>query len=764
MRGFSSVKPRPGIPLQRSHPLVRGLIARYLINEGAGRLLYEMVGHKNHAMLGATDPARWVGSIHGGALDFDGVDDYAQATLAPGLNGAGQGSIVAWFRTGTAPAGLTNLVTATATGGTISGLGLRTQNATQLSAIASGGFVALSTFNYSDGRWHQFASVYDGANLILYVDGVPLAATPMTGTLLADDFLLEIGRQSGASARYFTGQIDDVRVYSRALPPGEVAWLYADPYADSRASADLPGWVIPVYPGTGHIIELELNGVGGGWTSVAQDVLISPAIHLEYGIGGAGPTDLVASTGQLSYAHNNSEENSAGVLGYYTPDGVNCRPGFKRGIRVRYSYRVAGTNKFYIKFLGRLINADPTPGVEGERRTLCDAVDYMNELASFHPNVAMQLNKRADQSWAAVEAALATHPTYTSYDVADSTFPYSLGNAKSEASSALTEAQRHAQSEFGRIYMKGLLHVAGVDLIEGTMLRMEKRSARLVPQPLATFLGPQQGLTPTSNIKNRAKATAHPKRVDTTDTVVLYSKPSQSNPAVQPAQVIKMSGRYSDPTSRSTKVGGTDMRTPVASTDYLMNGAQDGTGADLTGSFTVVAVYGANQVEYTITNTGGTLGYITLLQARGRGIYDYDELDAVVEDLASIAQVGVNLVDLDMPYQSDAAISAAVAEFLVDTWVTPGMSEVRVRFIPSNEDEMDLAMSLEPGHPIALSEVVTGVNGVYYIQRVSISVEEPGSLKTVFDWLTQRALVVDYWQLGTAGFSELGITTILAPL
>lgn len=49
---------------------------------------------------------------------------------------------------------------------------------------------------------------------------------------------------------------------------------------------------------------------------------------------------------------------------------------------------------------------------------------------------------------------------------------------------------------------------------------------------------------------------------------------------------------------------------PVATTDYIMNAAADGSGADLTANFTVLATYGTDSVDYEIKNNGVTQGYI----------------------------------------------------------------------------------------------------------------------------------------------------------
>lgn len=507
---------------------------------------------------------------------------------------------------------------------------------------------------------------------------------------------------------------------------------------------------------------LKIEGlINGFWTDLTRDVLIEPGVRIEYGISGAGPLDLVASSGRLTFSLNNSTSNSAGVLGYYSLQHSARRSGFQLGISLRASMRVDPYDPpWFRKFEGRLVSAEAIPGVQGMRRTSCRAVDWMNEAANTRINLATQINKRSDEVLSAVVAAVSRQPASLSFDVGATTFPYSLDN--SQNGSALSEIQKVCQSEYGRCYIRGGMYQGGI-------LRFEKRTARLTPLPIAIFDGTMQDLSQSedvSRIKNRVVATAHPRRVDAVDTTVLFAKPNQNNPAVAPSTPIKVTGRYTDPSNPSARVGGTNMRVPVATTDYLMNSAADGSGADLTAAFAVVATYSANQVEYLITNNGGSTGYVTKLQARGRGLYDYDPLDSVGVNQDSIDDIGESLVTVDMPYQSDVSATTAVAEYIVTAWSAPGSQDAEITLIPRNDAEHLLAMSIEPGDALSIMEEVTGVNSVFYVQAVSIRIKEsdPRVMVASYQFILQRALVQDYWQLGTAGYSELGVNTVLAPL
>ena len=89
---------------------------------------------------------------------------------------------------------------------------------------SSGNYLYSST-PVNDGKWHHFAAVYDGAEFRLYVDGNPDGSEASTGPITVSTYNVFIGENSQATGRHWNGQIDDVRVYSRALTEAEVKSL-----------------------------------------------------------------------------------------------------------------------------------------------------------------------------------------------------------------------------------------------------------------------------------------------------------------------------------------------------------------------------------------------------------------------------------------------------------------------------------------------------------------------------------------------------------
>ena len=81
------------------------------------------------------------------------------------------------------------------------------------------------------GQWYNFIGVYDGSNILFYVDGILIGTpTALTGSLQNTTSELNIGlRSASPSATTFDGKIDQVSIFDYALPAtgtNSIATLY----------------------------------------------------------------------------------------------------------------------------------------------------------------------------------------------------------------------------------------------------------------------------------------------------------------------------------------------------------------------------------------------------------------------------------------------------------------------------------------------------------------------------------------------------------
>ena len=81
----------------------------------------------------------------------------------------------------------------------------------------------------TNNQWHFIVGTYDGVVKKLYVDGALILSRNWAKTIETNPNGSSIGRFGGTSSGYyFTGLIDDVRIFSEALPQARIRQLYVD--------------------------------------------------------------------------------------------------------------------------------------------------------------------------------------------------------------------------------------------------------------------------------------------------------------------------------------------------------------------------------------------------------------------------------------------------------------------------------------------------------------------------------------------------------
>jgi hypothetical protein len=77
--------------------------------------------------------------------------------------------------------------------------------------------------------WTHVASTYNGATLTVWVDGVRQGSLPVTGRTCRNNRPLAVGAKNypgaGLLEAFWDGQLDDVRIYRRALSAAEIRGL-----------------------------------------------------------------------------------------------------------------------------------------------------------------------------------------------------------------------------------------------------------------------------------------------------------------------------------------------------------------------------------------------------------------------------------------------------------------------------------------------------------------------------------------------------------
>ena len=193
------------------------LIAHWALDETEGTTARNDVNGDDDFVLGG---ALWrpEGGVLGGALELDGIDDCVISGV--GLNSAdGPFSVFAWIK-----GGLPGQVIISQPGG-VNWLEAESDSGcmmTELTPPALGRFIPeplRSESVITDGQWHRIGFVWNGTNRSLYVDDI-LVAEDTQDSIQGSNSGLYIGvGKDYATGTFYSGLIDDVRVYNRAVNP-----------------------------------------------------------------------------------------------------------------------------------------------------------------------------------------------------------------------------------------------------------------------------------------------------------------------------------------------------------------------------------------------------------------------------------------------------------------------------------------------------------------------------------------------------------------
>jgi hypothetical protein len=84
-----------------------------------------------------------------------------------------------------------------------------------------------SPLAYSDGKWHYAVATFDGAKIVLYIDGSQVATKSTTAVPDSTGTQpVRVGANSRAANGFFIGFADEVRVWNRAISALEIQDAY----------------------------------------------------------------------------------------------------------------------------------------------------------------------------------------------------------------------------------------------------------------------------------------------------------------------------------------------------------------------------------------------------------------------------------------------------------------------------------------------------------------------------------------------------------
>jgi hypothetical protein len=213
--------------------LEKGMVGYWKLDDASGTSAVDSSGNGNTGTL--TNGPTWTTGRIGGAVDFDGTNDYINAGTDASLSLTGNFSLSAWINPSsyhtTGYFGLKNGFIGRGPAGTFN-YALQATDATTISFIKRTSPEALIFYNFTGistltDQWTLVSAIVSGSTVTLYINGQYFGAQSI-GTIasVAGDVLYLGTNIPGNSECSFTGKLDEVRIYNRALSAEEVAKLY----------------------------------------------------------------------------------------------------------------------------------------------------------------------------------------------------------------------------------------------------------------------------------------------------------------------------------------------------------------------------------------------------------------------------------------------------------------------------------------------------------------------------------------------------------
>jgi hypothetical protein len=206
-------------------------VGMWPFNEGKGTVAYDYSGHHNDGTLEGL--AEWAPGRFQGGLNFNGNAAAVRVSDSPSLDPASV-SVSAWVNSSASPGNDKYILSKGANGCLGASYALYTGANGGLEFYVStnqGMSVTLSPDagqSVWNGKWHNVVGTYDGSSVRLYLDGREVGSgTPDTtpiGYSLPGSNDLTIGNYPSCPgvSLDFSGAIDEVKIFNRALAPWEI--------------------------------------------------------------------------------------------------------------------------------------------------------------------------------------------------------------------------------------------------------------------------------------------------------------------------------------------------------------------------------------------------------------------------------------------------------------------------------------------------------------------------------------------------------------
>ena len=339
----------------------KGLVGWWKFDEGSKTLAADASGNHNTGTLSGTTKPTWVPGKRGGALSFDGSSGYVKLTKS--VIPSGDWTVSAWINSNK----IGSLNTIFSNDYQI----LRLETTGTIGVFDNGSNGTLGNLQIKNNTWYHVVWTYVGSTKLngIYINGVlDKSGGNTVATYTAN--VPNIGAYYSPSI-YFSGKIDDVRIYSRALSAAEILTLYksgsevVDKIQPVRLNKGLVGyWPFDGNTIVNNVADLSGNGNNGLLQPTNATSSMKVAGKIGQGLKFDGTTQYVSNTLSLPAA------NASGCAWFKSNNVATDQSIFSQGTNNNFRMRISGS--FLYAYVGQ--DGGGTKSTDGTRAGLSSNV------------------------------------------------------------------------------------------------------------------------------------------------------------------------------------------------------------------------------------------------------------------------------------------------------------------------------------------------------------------------------------------------------
>ena len=413
--------------------------------------------------------------------------------------------------------------------------------------------------------------------------------------------------------------------------------------------------------------------------------------------------------------------------------GSSLYPNVRPGVKIKLSTKQSTDLTYTPIFTGTIWDIDPISGKPNTVRVI--SYDGIKILEEADLQMAIQQNIDVDDAIALVLTTIGW-PWSSSLDDSPDVIRYFFVDQEVKAARVI---KKMIDSSLGKFFTAA----------DGTAKFYERNriGSSVLTLQSNNILKEISVRQPWEVVKNSISVVGYP-RAEQTETELwrLFDKPQ-----IGAGETITIWGRF---TYQQERVPVLNYTAPVAITDFTANTSSDGSGTDLTGSVSVAVDMFPTSVKFTVTNTSGSNGYITLLKIRGNPLTT-TSLQSVEEDSASIAAYGKKALEIDTEFLQDTNMIMAISKLLIILF-----NEPRKYPVIQVQNRPDFQFSLDLFDVISLEVPARWIDDDFYVAHIDHSWMSRNGQETMTVYYLEpiNVLATEVWRFTT----EIGVSSKFA--